>query len=32
MNPFLATDGYKVGHHKQYPQGTTEIRQKLCKQ
>lgn len=22
MNPFLATDGYKVGHHLQYPQGT----------
>jgi len=22
INPFLATDGYKVGHHLQYPQGT----------
>lgn len=25
MNPFLATDGYKVGHHKMYPQGTTLV-------
>lgn len=25
MNPFLATDGYKVGHHRQYPQGTTLV-------
>ena len=22
MNPFLATDGYKTGHHLMYPQGT----------
>lgn len=25
MNPFLATDGYKVGHHKMYPKGTTLV-------
>jgi len=25
MNPFLATDGYKVDHHKQYPKGTTLV-------
>ncbi len=25
MNPFLATDGYKLGHHKMYPQGTTLV-------
>lgn len=25
INPFLATDGYKVGHHKMYPQGTTLV-------
>lgn len=25
MNPFLATDGYKTGHHKMYPQGTTLV-------
>lgn len=22
MNPFLATDGYKTGHHLMYPKGT----------
>jgi nicotinamide phosphoribosyltransferase len=25
INPFLATDGYKTGHHKMYPQGTTLV-------
>lgn len=25
MNPFLATDGYKVDHHRQYPEGTTLV-------
>lgn len=25
MNPFLATDGYKTGHHKMYPQETTLV-------
>jgi nicotinamide phosphoribosyltransferase len=25
MNPFLATDGYKTGHHQQYPKGTTLV-------
>lgn len=25
MNPFLATDGYKTGHHRMYPQGTTLV-------
>lgn len=25
MNPFLATDGYKTGHHKMYPIGTTLV-------
>lgn len=25
MNPFLETDGYKTGHHKMYPQGTTLV-------
>lgn len=25
MNPFLATDGYKVDHHRQYPKGTTLV-------
>ena len=25
INPFLATDGYKPGHHKMYPQGTTLV-------
>lgn len=25
MNPFLATDGYKTGHHKMYPEGTTMV-------
>lgn len=25
MNPFLATDGYKVDHHRQYPDGTTLV-------
>lgn len=25
MNPFLATDGYKTGHHLMYPQGTTLV-------
>ena len=25
MNPFLATDGYKTGHHKMYPEGTTLV-------
>jgi nicotinamide phosphoribosyltransferase len=25
MNPFLATDGYKTGHHKMYPQGTSLV-------
>ena len=25
MNPFLATDGYKLGHHKMYPEGTTLV-------
>jgi nicotinamide phosphoribosyltransferase len=25
MNPLLLTDGYKTGHHKQYPDGTTLV-------
>jgi nicotinamide phosphoribosyltransferase len=25
MNPFLATDGYKTGHHKMYPKDTTLV-------
>jgi nicotinamide phosphoribosyltransferase len=25
MNPFLATDAYKVGHHKMYPRGTVLV-------
>lgn len=25
MNPFLATDAYKVAHHKMYPKGTTLV-------
>lgn len=25
MNPFLATDGYKTGHHKMYPKGTSLV-------
>jgi nicotinamide phosphoribosyltransferase len=25
MNPLLLTDGYKVGHHLQYPKGTTLV-------
>ena len=25
MNPFLATDGYKTGHHIMYPEGTTVV-------
>ncbi len=25
MNPFFATDGYKVGHHRQYPKGTVKV-------
>lgn len=25
MNPFLATDGYKTGHHLMYPQGTSLV-------
>lgn len=25
MNPFLATDGYKTGHHLMYPQGTETV-------
>ena len=25
MNPFLATDGYKTGHQKMYPQGTSLV-------
>lgn len=25
MNPLLLTDGYKVGHHQQYPNGTTLV-------
>lgn len=25
LNPFLATDGYKVDHHRQYPEGTTMV-------
>ena len=25
MNPFLATDGYKTGHQKMYPKGTTLV-------
>ena len=25
MNPFLLADGYKVGHHQQYPKGTTLV-------
>jgi len=25
MNPFLATDGYKTGHHMMYPKGTTLV-------
>ena len=25
INPFLLTDGYKTGHHQQYPKGTTLV-------
>ena len=25
INPFLLTDGYKVGHHQQYPDGTSLV-------
>ena len=25
MNALLLTDGYKTGHHQQYPQGTEEV-------
>ena len=25
MNPLLLTDGYKTGHHQQYPVGTTKV-------
>lgn len=25
MNPFLATDGYKTDHHRQYPEGTVTV-------
>lgn len=25
MNPFLATDGYKTGHHMMYPEGTSLV-------
>jgi len=25
INPFLCTDGYKVAHHKMYPEGTTLV-------
>ena len=25
INPFLLTDGYKIAHHKMYPQGTTKV-------
>ena len=25
MNPFLATDAYKLGHHLMYPEGTTSV-------
>ena len=25
MNPFLATDGYKTGHHLMYPKGTSLV-------
>jgi len=25
MNPFLATDGYKTGHHLMYPEGTVTV-------
>jgi len=25
MNPLLLTDGYKTGHHQQYPKGTTMV-------
>ena len=25
MNPFLATDGYKTGHHLMYPQKTSLV-------
>jgi len=25
MNPLLLTDGYKTGHHRQYPEGTTLV-------
>jgi nicotinamide phosphoribosyltransferase len=25
MNPLFLTDGYKTGHHQQYPQGTTKV-------
>ena len=25
MNSFLLTDGYKTGHHQQYPKGTTLV-------
>ena len=25
MNPLFLTDGYKTGHHQQYPKGTTLV-------
>ena len=25
MNPLFLTDGYKTGHHQQYPEGTTLV-------
>ena len=25
MNGLLLTDGYKTGHHQQYPEGTEEV-------
>ena len=25
INPLLLTDGYKTGHHQQYPKGTTLV-------
>ena len=25
MNGLLLTDGYKTGHHQQYPKGTEEV-------
>jgi nicotinamide phosphoribosyltransferase len=25
MNPLFLTDGYKTGHHQQYPEGTTKV-------